>query len=116
MIQISPGACIFVINSAVSFKTRIKGMVAYCRDILECEPMDGAYFVFRNRSGVMVRVLFYDGDGFWLCEKRFSSGSIKGWPDDNQSMTPVSARELLVLLWHGDPSSAKYPAFWKRVA
>ena len=115
MIQISPGTNIFVVNSAVSFRSRIKGMVAFCRDVLSQEPMNGAYFVFRNKVGTMVRVLFYDGDGFWLCEKRFSSGTIKGWPSRSCPMTSVTARQLLVLLWHGDPSTVNYPPMWRKV-
>ena len=116
MIQVAPGTPIFVVNQPVSFQCRIKGMVGLCRDVLEIEPMDGAYFVFRNRAGTMLRVLFYDGDGFGLCEKRFSSGRVKGWQNADGSLSTITARELAVLLWHGDPASASFPSLWRPVA
>lgn len=115
MIQTSPSSTIFVVNEPVSFQCRIKGMVALCRDILAVEPMSGAYFVFRNSSGQMLRVLFYDGDGFWLCEKRFSKGKVRSWFNSDGALTLISARELAVLLWHGDLNTSSFPAFWKAV-
>ena len=116
MIQVSPGAIIMVVNESVSFGCRLKGMLALCRDILDVEPMDGGYIVFRNRAGTMLRIVFYDGDGFWLCEKIFSQGSLRHWfVKGENGMTKISARELAVLLWHGDPAGARFPPYWHKV-
>ena len=67
MIQVPPNANVVVMHEPVSFRNGIDGTAAIARTVLEKEPMDGAFFVFRNRRRHMLRVLFYDGSGFWLC-------------------------------------------------
>ena len=32
------------------------------------DPFTGTVFVFRNRRATAVKVLVYDGQGFWLCQ------------------------------------------------
>lgn len=114
MIQVSPNATIYVVAKPVSFAGRLKSTLGICRDLLQLEPMEGCYIVFRNRSGTKLRVIFYDGDGFWLCEKTFSKGSVQKWCE-GQEINPVSARELSVLLWRGDLQKVQFPAFWKKM-
>jgi hypothetical protein len=114
MIHVSPNATIYVVSTPVSFTGRLKSTLGICRDLLQIEPMDGCYIVFRNRSGTMLRVVLYDGDGFWLCEKTFSKGSIRTW-FDGEGITQVSARELSVLLWRGDLQKVQFPEFWKKM-
>lgn len=114
MIQVSPNATICVVSTPVSFAGRLKSTLGICRDLLQLEPMNGCYIVFRNRAGTMLRVIFYDGDGFWLCEKTFSRGSIKKW-FDGDGISQVSARELSVLLWRGDLQKVQFPKFWKKM-
>ncbi len=116
MIQVSAGATIYVAEQPVRFTTRLKGTLAVCRDLLAIEPMDGAYVVFRNMAGTMLRVVFYDGDGFWLCEKSFSKGRIGAWSETGRPFAQVSARDLAVLLWRGDVQGASFPGLWKKVS
>lgn len=35
------------------------------------DPFAGTVFVFRNRQRTALKVLMYDGQGFWLCHKHF---------------------------------------------
>jgi transposase len=78
MIQVPPQATIVVMHDAINFRAGIDGTASIARLVLEKDPMDGALFVFRNRRGHMLRVLFYDGSGFWLCTKRLSKGCFSG--------------------------------------
>jgi len=39
--------------------------------------MSGTVFVFRNRRRTAIKALVYDGQGFWLCHKRLSSGRFR---------------------------------------
>lgn len=115
MIQISPGTPFFVVTEPIAFNSRLKGTLALCRDILEVEPMDGTWFLFRNRSGTMLRIICYDGDGFWLLEKRFSKGKIKHWPTDAAPLSKLGARELALIVWRGNPDGAEFPDLWKPI-
>lgn len=119
MIQIPANATIFVMHEPISFHTRIDGSCAVARLVLHKEPMEGAFFVFRNKSGVSIRILYYDGSGFWNCEKRLSKGTFnKAWPKGNADApcSDLLVRELQVLLWAGNPASAKFPELWHKVA
>jgi transposase len=118
MIQIPANATVLVMHEPISFRNGIDGMAAVARVVLEREPMDGAFFVFRNRARHMLRILFYDGSGYWLCTKRLSKGCFSAWPsgDAARPCSPLLARELQVLIWGGDPASCSFPALWRKVA
>jgi transposase len=73
-------------------------------------------FVFRNRRATAVKLLVYDGQGFWLCHKRLSSGRFRWWPSGAfGAARTLEAHELQVMLFGGDPCSAKVAPMWRRV-
>ena len=113
MIQIPVATPIYVVKEPIKFNIRLKGTLSICRDFFEVEPLEGALFVFRNRPGTVIRIIFYDGDGFWLCEKSFSRGRIKQWLDGNGDLLAATARDLMVLLWRGDMNAVNFPDLWK---
>jgi len=113
MLQVVPQMRIFAACEPVDFRRGIDGLAAECRRILGEDPFSGAVFLFRNRSRTALKILTYDGTGFWLCHKRFSKGRLKWWPGEGNYS--LAARELQVLLWNGDPRSARYGEDWRRV-
>jgi hypothetical protein len=94
---------VLVATAPLDFRKRIDGTAAACRQLLKQDPMDGALFVFRNRAATMIRVLVYDGQGFWLMTKRLSKGRFRHWcgtgPD---SSIPIAAHQLQTLVAAGD--------------
>ncbi|MBM4270359.1 MAG: IS66 family insertion sequence element accessory protein TnpB [Deltaproteobacteria bacterium] len=118
MIQVPAQATVFVMHEPVSFRNGIDGTAAIARAVLKKEPMSGAFFVFRNRRRHMLRVLFYDGGGFWLCTRRLSKGRFANWPagDGDAPCSSLFARELQVLIWGGDPSRCAFPELWRKIA
>ena len=118
MIQVPAQASVFVMHESVNFRKGIDGMAAVARVVLDREPMSGAFFVFRNKRRHMLRILFYDGGGFWLCTKRLSKGRFSHWPegDGTEPCSELLARELQILIWGGDPASGSFPAMWKKVS
>ena len=117
MIQVPANATVVVMHEPMSFRNGIEGTAGVARAVLRQEPMDGALFVFRNKQGHMLRILYYDGSGFWLCTKRLSKGRFSSWPkgDGKSLCSALLVRELQVLLWGGDPSRCDFPALWRRV-
>ena len=65
---------------------------------------------------IRLRATQYDGQGFWLCQKRLSQGRLKWWPSSAQARERLSARELQILLWNGNPEDAGMAEDWRRVA
>jgi len=70
MLQLTPQSRIFIALAAVDFRKGIDGLAAVCRRAFSQNPLDGAIYVFRNRTGTTLKVLYYDGQGYWLSSKR----------------------------------------------
>ena len=115
MLQFSAQTKIYLAIEAVDFRKRLDGLSAICRNHLGEDPLSEGVFVFRNKNRQMLRVLFFDGQGQWLCTKRFSEGKLNWWPQSDQKTFSLSSRQLQVLLWNGDPFSARFAQDWKQV-
>ena len=115
MLQLTPQSRIFLATEPIDFRKGIDGLAAVCRQGLGEHPLGGAVFVFRNRSATTIKLLFYDGQGYWLCTKRLSQGRFQWWPCTEGKRLPVAARELLVLLWNGLPDQARMAHDWRKL-
>jgi hypothetical protein len=119
MIQIPANATVFVMHEAISFRNGIDGTSAIARLVLEQEPMSGAFFIFRSKLGHSLRILYYDGSGYWLCTKRLSKGTFNSaWPRGTGTgpCSSLLVRELQILIWGGDPMSCRFPDIWRKVS
>lgn len=116
MLQLTPQTRVFVACEPADFRRGIDGLAALCRQRLGADPMDGAIFVFRNRRGTALKLLSYDGQGYWLCQKRLSQGRLNWWPTSLRAGEPLSARELQILLWNANPKTVELAEDWRRVA
>lgn len=114
MLQITPHQKFFLSIEPLDFRKGIDAIVAVCKQKLLADPMSGVLFVFTNRQRTAVKILVYDGQGFWLCMKRFSRGRLAWWPQSYAS-SHVSASQLQILLYQGDPSQSEIPPDWKRI-
>jgi len=117
MIQVTPQMRILVAIEAADFRRGIDGLGQLCRASLQVDPFTGGVFVFRNRRGTAIKLLVYDGQGFWLCHKRLSRGRFWWWPSGQREggTTALEAHELQVLLSAGDPTATGAAPMWRRV-
>ncbi len=101
MIQIAPQMRILVAIEAVDGR---KGIDSLARCL----------FVFRSRRGTSIRILTYDGQGFWLAQKRLSKGRFVWWPSGKEPTRRLQAHQAQLLLAAGNPDAAAAPV-WRRV-
>ncbi|MHB1773985.1 MAG: IS66 family insertion sequence element accessory protein TnpB [Acidimicrobiales bacterium] len=117
MIQITPQMRVLVAIEAVDGRRGIDGLGQVCRSVLLANPGDGTLFVFRTRSGKAIRLLVYDGQGFWLASKRLSTGRFRYWPRGTGAVSrELLAHEFSALIWGGDPQRAQAAPMWRRIA
>lgn len=116
MIQVTPQMRILVAVEPADFRKGIDGLSRLCKEALKRDPFCGSVFVFRNRRATAIKSLVYDGQGFWLCQKRLSKGRFRWWPTSPAGAAKsLEAYQLHVLLAAGDPDAAKAPAAWRQV-
>jgi transposase len=113
MIQITPQMRVLVATDPVDGRKGIDSLAALCRERLQADPFSGCLFVFRSRSGTALRILVYDGQGFWLATKRLSKGRFRWWPEGGVTRT-LEAHQAQLLLAAGNPDAPAAPP-WRRV-
>ena len=88
----------------------INGLAAIVGNSFELDPFDHAAFAFCNRKRDRLKILEWDGDGFWLYFKRLERGHFR-WPglEDGEKTMALSSEELSCLI-----SSAKLEKKLKR--
>ena len=115
MIQVTAHMRILVATEPADFRKGIDGLAHLCKQVLARDPFNGTVFVFRNRRAAALKILVYDGQGFWLCQKRLSKGRFRWWPRSRAGTRALEAHELQVLLSGGNPSSARGAPAWRRL-
>jgi transposase len=116
MLQITPQMKILVAVEPADFRKGIDGLARVCKESLQQDPFNGTVFVFRNRRSTAIKVLVYDGQGFWLCQKRLSEGRFLWWPSStDQSTKNLASHQLTVLFSAGNPNRTSAAPQWRSV-
>ncbi len=111
MIQITPQMKVYVATAPIDFRCGIDGLAGVCKNVLKQDPFSGTIFTFINRGRTSIKFLVYDGQGFWAMQKRLSEGRFKNWSCQEW----IHARDLLTLIWNGNPRDANYSEDWKSI-
>src|SRR3954447_23372284 len=115
LIQITPQLRILVAIDAIDGRKGIDSLAQLCREKLDTDPFSGCLFIFRSRRGTAIKLLAYDGQGFWLATKRLSKGRFKWWPTGSEPARVLRAHQAQLLLAAANPD-AEAPPVWRRVS
>ena len=116
MIQITPQMRILLAVEPADFRKGIDGLAQLCRQRLQADPLSGAMFIFSNRHRKALKILVYDGQSFWLFQKRLSQGRFTWWPGkDGAATARLDVHQVQLLLWNGNPQSAQAAPMWRPV-
>lgn len=75
----------------------INGLSILVSEHMELNPFSGNLFVFCNRRQNMIKVLYWDRNGFCLWHKRLEKHSFK-WPTSQREIMVIEKRELSWLM------------------
>lgn len=79
-------------------RKQINGLATIVESSFKLDPFGGELFVFCNRSRDRLKILEWDGDGFWLYCKRLEKGRFR-WPSTGESeVMSMTSEELGILL------------------
>jgi transposase len=114
LIQITPQIRILVAVEPIDARKGIDSLAELCRQKLDADPFSGCLFIFRSRRGTAIKLLCYDGQGFWLATKRLSKGRFRWWPTGDEVTRVLRAHQAQLLLAAGNPEAEAAPD-WRRI-
>ena len=97
-IELPPDVKVFVVHGAIDWRCGIDRIVALCETTLKKDASRDGLFMFRNRHSNAVKILFYDGNGYWLFMKRLSKSLFKDWPKENEPMSEQTMNDIVEIL------------------
>lgn len=108
MISLPPTVRILLCTRPTDMRKGFDGLRAIVEGELGEDPLSGHLFVFRNRRGDRLKILWWDRDGLAIFYKRLELGSFP-WPASGADAAGVVVRpgDLAMLLDGVDPASVK---------
>jgi transposase len=112
MLTLPPGARVFLATSRVDGRKGINGLSTLVRSQFAQDPLSGVMFVFFTKRADIVRVLYWDRDGYVLVTKRLEQGRFRVPWQSASGHVSLEAAELLLVLEGIDLSRATRRARW----
>lgn len=97
MLSLSPNVGIYLCVEPVDMRKSFDGLSALVMDVLERDPLSGQLFIFCNRNGDKLKVLYYDGQGLCQWYKRLERGRFRIPRSQGEAVT-LTAKELSLLM------------------
>jgi transposase len=106
---------VFLCATATDMRKSFDGLSAVVRDHLDQDPLAGDLFVFRNRRGDRLKLLYWDEDGLAVWAKRLEAGTFQ-FPESSArgATVEVKATELALILGGIDLGSARRRKRYRR--
>lgn len=95
--MLNPDLKVYLAVGVTDLRKSINGLSILVEDLMEQNPFSGHLFGFCNRSRSLIKVLYWDRNGFCLWMKRLEKDKFS-WPDSEQSSVIIGQRELQWLL------------------
>jgi transposase len=77
MLTIHSSTRISLCTSPIDMRKSFDGLLAIVRNVLEADPVADHLFVFLNRQHTLMKILYWDGDGFVIWYKRLELGTFR---------------------------------------
>jgi len=88
---------IYLAMGPTDMRKGFDGLSMLVQEVLKQEPFSGHLFVFRGKRGDLVKVLYWDGQGFCLFAKRLEKGRFV-WPITKEGSVTLTPAQLSMLL------------------
>lgn len=97
MIPVSSGTSVFLAVGSTDMRKSINGLSIIVQEYFDLDVFSGALFAFCNKRRKLVKILYWDSNGFCLWMKRLERGNFK-WPRTEEDVMKISRKELSWLL------------------
>jgi len=97
MITVPAGVRVYLAMGPTDMRKGFDGLSLLAQEVLKRDPFSGSLFVFRGKRGDLVKVLYWDGQGFCLFAKRLEKGRFI-WPITRAGPVTLTPAQLSMLL------------------
>lgn len=84
---------VYLALGSTDMRKAINSLSILVQEQLELNPFTGSFFVFSNRRRTMIKILYWDRNGFCLWQKRLEKHHFK-WPESRQEVMQIDQRQL----------------------
>jgi transposase len=99
MLTLAPDLKIYVYTRPTDMRNGINGLSGIVRDQFSADPTDGSLFVFINRRCDRLKMLYFDGGGFWLYYRVLEAGTFETISAERDSpIIEMDTTQLAMLL------------------
>jgi transposase len=115
MLSVPPTVSIFLYTRAADLRKGFDGLAGIVRQEFDADPLDGSLFLFVNRRRDRIKILHFDGTGFWLYYKRLEAGTFEVVASE-ENHVEIDATQLAMLLGGVSLASAQRRKRYRRAA
>jgi transposase len=88
---------VYLASGATDMRKSIRGLSMEVHEYFEVDLFSGAFFAFCNRSRKIIKILFWDSNGFGLYMKRLERGCFP-WPESAEDVLQITSRQFAWML------------------
>lgn len=97
MLNFTDSTQVYLACGSTDLRKSFEGLTVIVKLDFELDPYSKAMYVFCNRSRSLIKILQWDGTGFWLYIKRLHKGQFR-WPESSSEAKQISTKQLKWLL------------------
>jgi transposase len=114
MITFDSNLTVMIALKPVDFRCGHNKLKLIAEQIFGEDPRKSGLFLYRNRRSTDVKLIFYNGTGFFTGHQKLSKGRLKWWPRTEQEAQNISAEQVSRLILGFDPRGSWHPE-WSRI-
>ena len=95
--KLSPITNVYISIGSTDMRKSINGLSSIVSEVFELDIFSGNLFAFCNRKRDIVKILFWDKNGFCIWQKRLEEDRFC-WPDSEQEVVKIDTKQMEWLL------------------
>jgi transposase len=112
-----PSGCdrVYLALGSTDMRKSINGLSIIVEQTMELNPFSGELFVFCNRRRNIIKILYWDRNGFCLWHKRLEEDRFN-WPESEKEVMTIDQSQLQWLLYGLDIADAHKELYYQIVS
>ena len=93
MLDLAGGTTVYLACGVTDLRKSYNGLAAIIKLKFHLDPYSRCMFAFCNRRRTSIKILQWDGSGFWILMKRLDRNAFH-WPDTPDELRQVTLKEI----------------------